>query len=296
MGKWKPQSDTQKRNIPATAGKYNSDPYYIGLSKNDEPNTTEAISDFTITKSVEWIKDASLGEKSPNDDYYPLTYEVDENTDTSERVGYISITHSAANKSIEYQITQAANTTQEPTEPTLNEYVFQITNYESNKNYSLQVRGYSADPDNNVSFATIKANDINDSTSLNIDIKIALAATNDTTGKDSTFAFIIRGDGFEFDSSIDNPRPTSWKSVVIMHGGERKGRLNVGRSTTVSGGLGVQITIFSNNQDPKSLALLSEDTLSKGVLSDSIEGTIAIKNSTHVIPFKVTLGFGALQQ
>lgn len=300
MGTWTKQPDTSTHNIPATAGTYNNDPYYIGLLKNGELNTTEAISDLTITKSVEWIKDAQIvpqtQTQSPEDDYYQLIYEVEENSDTSEREGYISITHSAANKPLKYIIKQAANNTQEPTEPTLNEYVFQITNYESNKNYSLQVCGHSADPDNNVSFATIKANDINDSTSLNIDIKIALAATNDTTGKDSTFAFIIRGDGFEFDSSIDNPRPTSWKSVVIMFGGKRKGRLNVGRSTTVSGGLGVQITIFSNNQDPKSLALLSEDTLSKGVLSENITGTIAIKNLTHEIPFVVTLGFGALQQ
>ena len=57
-------------------------------------------------------------------------------------------------------------------------------------------------PDNKVSFASISTNDINDSTPLNIDIKIALAATNDTSGKNPTFSFIIRGDGFEFDSSI----------------------------------------------------------------------------------------------
>ena len=77
MGNWEPQSDTQKRNIPATSGTYKSDPYYIGLLKNDEPITTEAISDLTITKSVEWIKDVSLGEKSSNGNYYLLTYKVE---------------------------------------------------------------------------------------------------------------------------------------------------------------------------------------------------------------------------
>ena len=104
MGNWVPQSDTSTHNIPATAGKYNNDPYYIGLLKNDEPNTTEAISDLTITKSVEWIKDAYIDPqtRSPNGDYYPLTYEVDENSNTSEREGYILITHNAANKTIKY--------------------------------------------------------------------------------------------------------------------------------------------------------------------------------------------------
>ena len=293
MENWDPQSDTQKRNIPATSGTYKSDPYYIGLLKNDKPITTEAISDLTITKSVKWIKDVSLGEKSSNGNFYLLTYEVDENTDTSEREGIISIMHKDANKSIEYQITQAANTTQGPTEPTLNEYVFQITNYQSNNNYSLQVCGKSPDlnPDNKVSFASIN----NDSTSLNINIKIALAATNDTS-RPLNFNFIIIGDGFEFDSSIDNPDSTSNKLVYIMFGGEKKGELKV--DSIVSGGLYVHITIFPNNLNPKTLALLSEDIISEdintGVLSDSIEGTITIKNSTHNIKFKVTLGFGAL--
>ena len=100
MGKWQPQSDTSTHNIPATAGKYKSDPYYIGLLKNSEPNTI-TISDFTITKP-EWIKDVSLGEKSSNGNYYPLTYKVEENSDTSEREGIISIMHKDANKSIEY--------------------------------------------------------------------------------------------------------------------------------------------------------------------------------------------------
>ena len=109
MGEWKIQPDDASNNIPipATAGKYNSDPYYIGLLKNDKANTTEAISDLTITKSVKWIKDAYIDPqtKSPNGDYYPLTYKVDENTDTSERVGHILIKHNAANKIIEYIIT-----------------------------------------------------------------------------------------------------------------------------------------------------------------------------------------------
>lgn len=287
MGTWVKQPDTQKRTdkIPATPGEttYNSDLYYIGLLKNGEP-TTITISDFNITND-EWIKDVSLGEKSSNGNYYPLTYKVDENTDTSERVGHISITHNAANKTIDYYITQ------EPTEPTLNEYVFQITNYKSNKNYSLQVRGYSADPDNNVSFATIKANDIND-TSLNIDIKIDLSATNSLDELNFNFTIICKG--FEFDSSIkQNGGTARWKSVYIMLGGERKGFLKVERSD--NGGLKIRITIFPNNQNPKALALLSED-ISTGVLSDSIEGTITINSHDIHIPFVVTLGFGALQQ
>ena len=295
MGEWKPQSDTQKRNsnIPATSGTYKSDPYYIGLSKNDEPITI-TISDFTITKP-EWIKDVSLGEKSSNGNYYPLTYKVEENSNTSEREGIISIMHKDANKSIEYQITQAANTTQGPTEPTLNEYVFQITKYNRNNNYSLQVCGKSPDdlnPDNKVSFASISTNDINDSTLLSIDIKIALKATNDTS-KPLNFNFMIIGDGFEFDSSIDNPDSTGNKSVNIMFGGEEKGKLQV---DSIVSGLYVHITISSNNQNPKSSALLSEDTISTGVLSENITGKITIKNSTHKIQFNVTLGFGALQQ
>ena len=293
MGTWEPQSDTQKRNIPATPGKYNSELYHIGLLKNGKP-TTITISDFTITKP-EWIKDVSLGEKSSNGNYYPLTYKVEENSDTSEREGIISIMHKDANKSIEYQITQAANTTQGPTEPTPNEYVFQITNYSNNSNnkYSLQVCGKSPDlnPDNKVSFASISSNDIND-TPLNIDIKIALKATAETSGRNLIFNFIIIGDSFEFDSSIDNPGPTGNKLVDIIHNGETKGELKI--SNIVSGGLDVHITISSNNQNPKSSALLSEDTISEGVLSENITGKITIKNSTHNIKFKVTLGFGAL--
>ena len=290
MGNWVPQSDTQKRNsnIPATSGTYNSERYHIGLLKNGKP-TTITISDFTITKP-EWIKDVSLGEKSSNDNYYPLTYKVEENSDTSEREGIISIMHKDANKSIEYIITQSANTTQEPTEPTLNEYVFQITNYSNNSDnkYSLQVCGKSPDlnPDNKVSFASIN----NDSTSLNIDIKIALKATNDTS-RPLKFNFTIIGKDFEFDSSIDNPDPTGNKLVYIMFGGEEKGKLQV---DSIVSGLQVHITISPNNQNPKALALLSED-ISTGVLSENITGKITIKNSTHNIKFKVTLAFGALQ-
>lgn len=299
MGEWQMQIDVSVAEIPATAETYNSDPYYIGLFKNGELNTTEAISDLTITKSVKWIKDAQIDPQtqSPNGDYYPLTYKVDENTDKSEREGYILITHNAANKTLKYIIKQAANTTQEPTEPTLNEYVFQITNYSNNSNnkYSLQVCGKRPDlnPDNKVSFASIN----NDSTPLNIDIKIDVLSTN--SWDELNFNFTIIGKDFEFDSSIkQNGGTTNYKSVNIMFGGERKGFLKVERSD--NGGLKIRITIFPNNQNPKALALLSEDIISEdistGVLSDSIEGTIAIKNSTHKIQFNVTLGFGALQQ
>lgn len=291
MGTWKPQADTSTHNIPATAGTYNNDPYYIGLLKNDEPNTTEAISDLTITKSVEWIKDAYIDPqtRSPNGDYYPLTYEVDENTDTSERVGYISITHKDANKTLKYIIKQA---TQEPTEPTLTVYDFIVTGYTGPQNYPLQVCGHSADPDNNVSFTTIKSNDIKQ---LNIDIKIGLSSTN--SWDELNFNFTIIGKDFEFDSSIkQNGGTTRWKVVDIILGVERKGFLRVECSD--NGGLKIRITIFPNNQNPKSSALLSEDTLSKGVLSDDIKGTITINSHDirHDIRFKVTLGFGALQQ
>lgn len=289
MGTWVKQQDTQERNIPATSGKYNSELYYIGLKKNGEPTTTEAISDLMITKSVEWIKDAYIvpQTQSPNGDYYPLTYEVDENTDTSERVGYISITHNAANKTLKYIIKQAANTTQEPTEPTLAVYDFIVTGYTGHQNYPLQVGDYNSESGGSV--ASIKANDIND-TSLNIDIKIDLLSTN--SWDELNFNFTIIGNGFEFDSSINqNGGTTTWKSVYIMLGGERKGFLKVERSN--NGGLKIRITIFPNNQNPKALALLSED-ISTGVLSDSIEGTITI--NSHEIPFVVTLSFGALQQ
>ena len=105
---------------------------------------------------------------------------------------------------------------------------------------------------------------------------------------------MIIGDGFEFDSSIKQNGGTARQKVVyIILGVERKGFLKVERSD--NGGLKIRITIFSNNQDPKALTLLSED-INTGVLSDSIEGTITIKNSTHKIQFNVTLGFGALQQ
>lgn len=288
MGEWQMQIDVSVVEIPATAGTHKSDPYYIGLFKNGELNTTEAISEFEITKP-DWVKEASFGNKSLYGDYYPLTYKVDENTETSPRSGIITVKYGPANKSLAYPIKQSANTTQEPTEPTLNEYVFQITKYNGHPNYPLQVRGYRADPNNNVSFATIKANDIND-TSLNIDIKIDLSATNSLD--ELNFNFTIIGKGFEFDSSIkQNGGTARWKSVYIMLGGERKGFLKVERSD--NGGLKIRITIFPNNQNPKALALLSED-ISTGVLSDSIEGTITI--NSHDIRFKVTLGFGALQQ
>ena len=96
MGTFTPQSiETQKRtdNIPATPGEttYYSEPYYIGLLKNGELNTTEAIGEFEITND-EWIKDVSFN-KSEDYDYYQLTYEVEENSDTSEREGIISIMH-----------------------------------------------------------------------------------------------------------------------------------------------------------------------------------------------------------
>ena len=297
MGEWQMQIDVSVAEIPATAETYNSDPYYIGLFKNGELNTTEAISDLTITKSVKWIKDAQIDPQtqSPNGDYYPLTYKVDENTDKSEREGYILITHNAANKTLKYIIKQAANTTQEPTEPTLTVYDFIVIDYTGPQNYPLQVGDYNSESGGSV--ASIKANDINDSTPLNIDIKIDVLSTN--SWDELNFNFTIIGKDFEFDSSIKQNGGTALQKVVdIIFGDKKKGFLKVERSD--NGGLKIRITIFPNNQNPKALALLSEDIISEdistGVLSDSIEGTIAIKNSTHKIQFNVTLGFGALQQ
>ena len=106
MGTWNIQPDTSTHNIPATAGKYNSDPYYIGLLKNGELNTIN-LSDLPITSKPDWVKDASFNNKIQNGDYYhyPLTYEVNGNTDTSERIGIITFTHGPANKTLTYYIT-----------------------------------------------------------------------------------------------------------------------------------------------------------------------------------------------
>ena len=136
MGTWTIQTGVstlfRETEIPATpGGTYYSDPYYIGLLKNDKLNTTEAISEFEITSKPDWVNSVQFT-PSQNGNYCQLTYEVGENIETSKRTGYITVKHGPANKTLTYSITQSANTTQEPTKPTPNEYVFQIINYQFN--------------------------------------------------------------------------------------------------------------------------------------------------------------------
>ena len=274
MGTWDPQSDTQKRNIPATAGTYNSVPYYIGLLKNGK-HTTTTISNFTITKP-EWIKDVSLGEKSSNGNYYPLTYKVEENSDTSEREGIISIMHKDANKSIEYQITQAANTTQGPTEPTLNTYDFSVTNYTGPQNYPLQVGEYNSESGGLV--ASIKAGDQSNSKQLNIPITMSNPYKTGTLQSNLVFEFKISCNGLEsFDAVIDNDDGGGEKTVYIQHSQSNIGELKI---ESIRPGLVISITIFRGGQ------MSITDQLQ---LSAEIAGNITI--NSDIIPFVVTFDF-----
>lgn len=113
MGTWSKLSNTtQSRTdiIPATpGGTYNSE-FYIGLLKNSDLTTT-AISDFNISKP-DWVKTVNFT-KSLNGTYYQLTYEVNENSYTSQRNGTITVTHKTSNKSLTYNISQSANEAQE---------------------------------------------------------------------------------------------------------------------------------------------------------------------------------------
>lgn len=296
MGKWEKQPDTSTHNIPATPGEttYNSDPYYIGLFKNDEPKpTTITISDFTITKS-KWIKDVSLGNKSPYGDYYPLTYKVDENTDTSERVGHISITHSAANKTLKYIIKQAANNTQEPTEPTPNTYSFTAYYTDGNKgdgdSYSLQVGsqnvGSESDP---------FASSINDGDQLDIDITMSNPYT-EALQSNLEFEFTIRCDGLDYNATINEADGSGDEKIVHIKRlatSSDIGTLKIALKKIESKNanvLVINIIIFPGNQ----LSTIEQPQLSKG-----ITGTIRINDTSDTsvsIPFVVTLGFGALQQ
>lgn len=282
MGKWQIQPDTQNRtgNIPATPGEttYDSGLFYIGLLKNGKP-TTITISDFTITKP-DWIKDVSLGNKSPYGDYYPLTYKVDENTDTSERVGHISITHSAANKSIDYQITQSANTTQEPTEPTPTVYDFtakyHVQNQGDGDKYSLKVNNYSVGSESGP-FESINAGDQSNSDQL--DINITMSNQDDKTlQSDLKFMFEISCNDLEsFDAVIYNDDVGGEKTVYIQHSQSNIGELKI---ESIRPGLVISITIFRGGQ----MSIIEQPQLSEG-----ITGTITI--NSDIIPFIVTFGF-----
>ena len=287
MGEWKKQPDTSTHNIPATAGTYNNDPYYIGLLKNGELNTTEAISDLTITKSVEWIKDAYIDPqtKSPNGDYYPLTYEVDENTDKSEREGIISITHNAANKTLKYIIKQSA--TQEPTEPTLTVYQFiakyHVDNQGDGDKYSLKVNNYSvgseSGPFESISSDEIKDGVISDEKPFKINITMSNPYDKELqSDSDLIFKFEISCENLEsFDATINEDDSGGEKTVYIQHSQSNIGELKI---ESIRPGLVISITIFKEGQTTIT------DQLK---LSADIAGNITI--NSDIIPFVVTFGF-----
>lgn len=279
MGTWTKLDNTQAPpltdniNIPATAGKYNSDPYYIGLLKNGELNTIN-ISDLTITDKPDWVKDASFNDKSQNGDYYhyPLTYEVDENTETSPRSGIIRFKHGPANKTLTYSITQSANTTQEPTEPTPNTYNFSVTNYTGHQNYPLQVGNYNSESGGLVE--SINAGDQSNSDQL--DINITMSNPYPTTQLE--FSFKISCNNLEsFDAVIDNDGGGGEKTVYIQHSQSNIGELKI---ESIRPGLVISITIFSGGQ----MSIIEQLQL-----SNEIKGTITI--NSDIIPFIVTFGF-----
>lgn len=281
MGTWKPQLDTQKRNIPATSRKYNSELYYIGLKKNGKP-TTITISDFTITKSVEWIKDAYIDPQtqSPNGDYYPLTYEVEENSDTSERVGYISITHKDANKSIEYQITQAANTTQNTYSFTA---VYTGDNMADVQSYSLQVGGTSVGSESGPFESSI-----NDGDQLDIDITMSNPYT-EALQSNLEFEFTISCDGLDYNATINEADDSGDEKIVDIKRlatSSNIGTLKIALKKIESKNanvLVINIIIFPGNQ----LSIIEQPQLSK-----DITGKIIRINDTSIrIPFVVTFGF-----
>lgn len=276
MGTWTKQADTQNRtdNIPATPGEttYNSDLYYIGLLKNGEPITI-TTSDFKITNH-EWIKDVSFN-KRQNDNYYQLTYKVDENTDKSERVGHISIKHDAANKIIDYYITQSANTTQEPTEPTPNTYDFSVTNYTGPQNYPLQVGDYNSESGGSV--ASINAGDQSNSEQLDINITMSNPYKS-ALQSELKFKFEISCNNLEsFDAVIYNDDVGGEKTVYIQHSQSNIGELKI---ESIRPGLVISITIFRGGQ----MSIIEQPQL-----SEDITGTITI--NSDIIPFIVTFGF-----
>lgn len=280
MGKWTIQTGVstlfRETEIPATpGGTYYSEPYYIGLLKNGELNTTEAISDFTITKQYDWIKNVQLTNSS-NGNYCRLTYEVDENTDTSPRSCIITVNHKPANKNLSYSITQSANTTQEPTEPTPNTYDFSVTNYTGPQNYPLQVGEYNSESGGLV--ASIKAGDQSNSKQLNIPITMSNPYKTGTLQSNLVFEFKISCDGLEsFDAVINNDDGGGTKTVYIQHSQSNIGELEI---ESIRPGLVISITIFKEGQTTIT------DQLK---LSADIAGNITI--NSDIIPFVVTFGF-----
>ena len=280
MGTWTIQTGVstlfRETEIPATpGGTYNSEPYYIGLLKNGALNTTEAISDFTITKQYDWIKNVQLTNSSTGN-YCRLTYEVDENTDTSPRSCIITVNHKPANKNLSYSITQSANTTQEPTKPTPNTYDFSVTNYTGPQNYPLQVGEYNSESGGLV--ASIKAGDQSNSEQLNIPITMSNPYKTGTLQSNLVFEFKISCDGLEsFDAVIDNDDGGGEKTVYIQHSQSNIGELKI---ESIRPGLVISITIFRGGQ------MSITDQLQ---LSAEIAGNITI--NSDIIPFVVTFDF-----
>ena len=288
MGTWTIQTGVstlfRETEIPATpGGTYYSEPYYIGLLKNGELNTTEAISDFTITKQYDWIKNVQLTNSS-NGNYCQLTYEVGENTDTSPRSCIITVNHKPANKNLSYSITQSANTTQEPTEPTLTVYQFiakyHVDNQGVGDKYSLKVNNYSVGESG--SFASISSDEIKDGViSDEKPFKINITMSNPyKTGLQSElkFKFTISCDGLEsFDAVINNDDGGGTKTVDIQHSQSNIGKLEI---ESIRPGLVISITIFKEGQTTIT------DQLK---LSADIAGKITINSDE--IPFVVTFDF-----
>ena len=289
MGTWTIQTGVstlfRETEIPATpGGTYYSEPYYIGLLKNGELNTTEAISDFTITKQYDWIKNVQLTNSS-NGNYCQLTYEVGENTDTSPRSCIITVNHKPANKNLSYSITQSANTTQEPTEPTLTVYQFiakyHVDNQGVGDKYSLKVNNYSVGSESGP-FASISSDEIKDGViSDEKPFKINITMSNPyKTGLQSElkFKFTISCDGLEsFDAVINNDDGGGTKTVYIQHSQSNIGKLEI---ESIRPGLVISITIFKEGQTTIT------DQLK---LSADIAGKITINSDE--IPFVVTFDF-----
>lgn len=280
MGTWTIQTGAtmfRETEIPASApeGTYNSDPYYIGLKKNGKLNTTEAISVFEITSKPNWVNSVQL---TPNGDYCQLTYEVDKNTETSKRTGYITVKHGPANKTLTYSITQSANNTQEPTEPTVYDFtaVYTGINLDDAQSYSLKVNNHSVGSESGP-FESINAGDQSNSDQL--DINITMSNQDDKTlQSDLKFMFEISCNDLEsFDAVIDNDDGGGEKTVYIQHSQSNIGELKL---EAIRPGLVISITIFRGGQ----MSIIEQPQL-----SNEIKGTITI--NSDIIPFIVTFGF-----
>ena len=283
MGTWTIQTGVstlfRETEIPATpGGTYNSEPYYIGLLKNGALNTTEAISDFTITKQYDWIKNVQLTNSS-NGNYCRLTYEVDENTGTSPRSCIITVNHKPANKNLSYSITQSANTTQEPTKPTVYDFtaVYTGINLDDAQSYSLKVNNYSVGSESGP-FESIKAGDQSNSKQLNIPITMSNPYKTGTLQSNLVFEFEISCDGLEsFNATINNDYGGGEKTVYIQHSQSNIGELKI---ESIRPGVVMSITIFRGGQ------MSITDQLQ---LSAVIAGNITI--NSDIIPFVVTFDF-----